>query len=381
MKTSNRNSVFLLIPLVAMIFLFLSCSKKSDPVAPAEGPTIEMDVTFAPIEVKSTDGKINLLYSVQAEDFEAKGYRLKDFQVLNSANNEVLCSIIDTIKYLLITKENILVEDYPQLEYTNFRMSVGLVLDPAKVPQKIKHRLIVIKDGKEETIEGAETAVSKQQIPVLSSPLKGEGFLCNNTTVLINNIHPIYQMKYKGITRVPERFCADWIKVDEAGNYFKEDYQICENWYVYGEKVYAVADGQVVSVKDGNADQSPVFTQPIPTTLFDGDGNSVVIHINGGYATYGHLIPNSILVKPGQIVKNGDVLGRVGNSGGSDAPHLHFGLHTDFPYYISEGLPYYFNSVEKIGSTGKLFGPYIKLSTPETHINELVENYCVYNLK
>ncbi|MFA6598793.1 MAG: M23 family metallopeptidase [Ignavibacteriaceae bacterium] len=381
MKTSKRNLVLCLIPLVAMIFIFLSCSKNSDPTAPVEGPSIEMNVTFAPIEVKSTAGKINLLYSVQTEDFEANGYKLKDFQVLNAANNEMLCSIIDTTKYLLITKENILVEDYPQLEYSNFRMSVGLVLDPAKVPQKVKHKLILVKEGKEETIEGAETEVSKQQIPVFSPPLRGEGFLCNNTTVLLNNIHPIYQMKYKGITRVPERFCADWIKVDEAGNYFKGDYQICENWYVYGEKVYAVADGQVVSVKDGNADQSPVFTQPIPTTLFDGDGNSVVIHINGGYATYGHLIPKSILVKPGQLVKNGDVLGMVGNSGGSDAPHLHFGLHTDFPYYISEGLPYYFNTVEKIGSTGTLFGTYIKLSTPVTHYNELVENYCVYNLK
>jgi len=367
--------------LALLLFQILSCSEGSDPVAPIEESLITMNVTFAPIEVKSTDGKINLLYSVQTEDFEAKGYKLKDFQVINSVNNEMLCSIIDTTKYLLVTKENILVEDYPLRDYSNFRISVGLVLDPAKVPQKIKHKLIVVKDGKEETIEGAETAVSKQLITVISSPLRGERFMCNNTTTLSNNIHPIYQMKYKGITRVPERFCADWIKLDEAGNYFQGDYQICENWYVYGEKVYAVADGQVVSVKDGNADQSPVFTQPIPTTLFDGDGNSVVIHINGGYATYGHLIPNSILVKPGQIVKNGDVLGRVGNSGGSDAPHLHFGLHTDFPYYISEGLPYYINTVEKIGSTGKLSGPYIKLSTPETHFNELVENYCVYNLK
>ena len=338
-------------------------------------------MTFAPIEVKSTDGKVNLLYSVQIEDFEKEGFQLKDFQVFNVANNIMLCSIIDTLKYLLITKENILVEDYPLREYSNFRISVGLVLDPVNVPQKIKHRLIISKNGKEKIIDGNETAVSKGQIPVISAPLKGERFLSNNTSTISDNIHLVYQLKYKGVTRVPERFCVDWIKIDEAGNYFKGDYQVAENWYVYGENVYAVADGQVVSVKDGNPDQSPVFTQPIPTTLFDGDGNSVVIHINGGYVSYGHLMPNSILVKPGQIVKNGDVLGRVGNSGDSDAPHLHFGLHTDFPYYISEGLPYYIDSFEKTGSTGKIFGPYTKLSAPETHTNELVENWGVYNLK
>ncbi|MCX6150657.1 MAG: M23 family metallopeptidase [Ignavibacteriales bacterium] len=188
-------------------------------------------------------------------------------------------------------------------------------------------------------------------------------------------------MKYRGNTRVPERFCVDWNKIDDAGNFFQGDYNKCENWYVYGEQVYAVAEGQVVSVKDGMPDQSPVFTQPIPTTLFDGEGNSVVIHINGGYVVYGHLIPNSINVIPGQLVKNGSVIGKVGNSGDSDATHLHFGLHTDFPYYISEGLPYYYNTLEKIGSIGKLGGSYIKFSLPETHINELVENWGVYNLK
>ncbi|MFA6978743.1 MAG: M23 family metallopeptidase [Ignavibacteriaceae bacterium] len=382
MKTSKRNLVFGLIPLVSMIFLFLSCKEESNPVTPpVEGPSFEMNVTFAPIEVKSTDGKVNLLYSVQTEDFETSGYKLKDFQVLNSAINGMLCSIKDTITNLLITKENISAEDYPLREYSNFRMSVGLVLDPSQVPQKIKHKLILVKDGKEITIEGAETLVSQQQVTVISTPLKGERFIAGNSTTILNNIHPAFQLIYKGITRVPERFCVDWNKIDNTGNYFNGDYQICENWFIYGEQVYAVADGQVVSIKDGMPDQSPVFTQPIPTTLFDGEGNSVVIHINGGYVVYGHLIPNSITVKPGQIVKDGDVIGKVGNSGDSDAPHLHFGLHTDFPYYISEGLPYYINTLEKTGSTGKMFDPYIKLVMPETHLNELVENWGVYNFK
>ena len=370
---AGKSKFYFTLFVSSLLFSFtISCSDKSDPVAPTEETSFEMNVTFAPIEVKSTDGKVNLLYSVQIVDFEKEGYKLKDFQVLNSANNEMFCSIIDTLKYLLITKENILAEDYPLREYSNFRISVGLVLDPAKVPQKIRHKLILVKDAKEKIIEGAETSVSQQQLPVISAPLKGERFLSGNSTTLLNNIHPAFQMKYRGSTRVHERFCVDWNKIDDAGNLFLGDYRVCENWYVYGEQVYAVADGQVVSVKDGMPDQSPVFTQPIPTTLFDGEGNSVVIHINGGYVVYGHLIPNSIKVKPGQIVKKGDVVGKVGNSGDSDAPHLHFGLHTDFPYYISEGLPYYIDALEKIGSTGQLGGPYIKLSMPETHIKELV---------
>ena len=140
MKTRNFHlySVFLT---SIIIFLVLSCSENSGPSDPLEGDSIEMNITFAPIEVKSTDGKINLLYSVQTEDFETKGYTLKDFQAINSANNTILCSIADTTKYLLITKTNILADDYPMRDYSNFRISVGLVLDPEQVPQKIKHKL------------------------------------------------------------------------------------------------------------------------------------------------------------------------------------------------------------------------------------------------
>ena len=45
-------------------------------------------------------------------------------------------------------------------------------------------------------------------------------------------------------------------------------------------------------------------------------------HGNGLYTTYAHL--NSISVVEGQLVSNGQEIGRVGNSGNSKGPHLHF---------------------------------------------------------
>ena len=45
-------------------------------------------------------------------------------------------------------------------------------------------------------------------------------------------------------------------------------------------------------------------------------------HGNGLYTTYAHL--NSISVVEGQLVSNGQQIGRVGNSGNSKGPHLHF---------------------------------------------------------
>lgn len=57
-----------------------------------------------------------------------------------------------------------------------------------------------------------------------------------------------------------------------------------------------------------------------------GYGNHVIINHGYGYKTlYGHM--SKIIVRPGQKVKRGDVIGYVGNTGTSTAPHLHYEVH------------------------------------------------------
>ncbi|MDD3273513.1 MAG: M23 family metallopeptidase [Bacteroidales bacterium] len=79
-----------------------------------------------------------------------------------------------------------------------------------------------------------------------------------------------------------------------------------------GTEVVAVANGVVVEV----------------TRSDRGRGNQIVIEHWGGYKTvYSHL--GDMLVRKSQQVKQGSVIGRVGNSGLSFAPHLHFEVHLD----------------------------------------------------
>jgi murein DD-endopeptidase MepM/ murein hydrolase activator NlpD len=76
-----------------------------------------------------------------------------------------------------------------------------------------------------------------------------------------------------------------------------------------GTEVVATADGVVNDVTHSN--------------LLAGYGNSVELTHNAEIDTrYAHL--ETILVKQGQRVKKGQVIGTVGNSGGSIAPHLHY---------------------------------------------------------
>jgi murein DD-endopeptidase MepM/ murein hydrolase activator NlpD len=54
-----------------------------------------------------------------------------------------------------------------------------------------------------------------------------------------------------------------------------------------------------------------------------GYGNTIVIQHNGVQQTlYGHL--SEIFVLPGQRIEQGTVIGRVGSTGNSTGPHLHF---------------------------------------------------------
>ncbi|MDO5082075.1 M23 family metallopeptidase [Arachnia propionica] len=73
-----------------------------------------------------------------------------------------------------------------------------------------------------------------------------------------------------------------------------------------GTEIYAAASGIVIS----------------PTSAGWAGTNVVISHSNGGSTLYAHM--SRSVVKPGQSVKAGDLIGYVGSSGRSTGPHLHF---------------------------------------------------------
>ncbi len=77
-----------------------------------------------------------------------------------------------------------------------------------------------------------------------------------------------------------------------------------------GVEVYATADGVVSLVK----------------TEIWGYGQHIVINHGNGFETlYGHL--SKFKVKTGQRVKRGQLIGLIGSTGKSTAPHLHYEVH------------------------------------------------------
>lgn len=93
-----------------------------------------------------------------------------------------------------------------------------------------------------------------------------------------------------------------------------------------GVAVRAVADGQVLRIRDGMQD---VSVRTIGPEKIKGRecGNAVIVaHTDGFESTYCHLQQGSVRVKLGDAVKPGQDLGRVGLSGNTEFAHLHFGL-------------------------------------------------------
>lgn len=85
-----------------------------------------------------------------------------------------------------------------------------------------------------------------------------------------------------------------------------------------GSTICAARDGVVIQTK-GDSDKGGLKEEYL------NDGNHIVIqHADGSIAQYWHLAQNGVLVKIGEPVKKGQIIGHSGNTGYSAFPHLHF---------------------------------------------------------
>src|ERR671910_3820061 len=91
------------------------------------------------------------------------------------------------------------------------------------------------------------------------------------------------------------------------------DFIVAEN-----TPVLAAADGIITFVKDDSHKGGPSIE-------YWHDSNFIVIeHPNGEYSRYDHLAHGSAVVRTGQYIKRGQVIARVGMTGFTYVPHLHF---------------------------------------------------------
>ena len=203
------------------------------------------------------------------------------------------------------------------------------------------------------TIAMAALRVDRRAPAVITSPLRGAGWINGNgcchdptsphrQTVLATS---------NGRYVMPETFAVDWVRV-AGGRLFTGDGSKNSDWPAYGAPIYAVADGIVVSARNNWPDIPPRTRNLELRTPRDFGGNSVILKIGPGrYACYAHLARGSVRVRRGQHVRTGQRIGLLGNSGNTDAPHLHFGIQSR-PDCLSNSDPFEIDRYELEGIVG-----------------------------
>ncbi|MCL6480007.1 MAG: M23 family metallopeptidase [Peptococcaceae bacterium] len=196
---------------------------------------------------------------------------------------------------------------------------------------------------------------------IVDFPLRGEWWAPNT---------PGKKVPSHGTDHLGQRYAYDFLQVNwgKKGRPFYDASKLryiflgvpLKSCYCWGREVYAPCDGKIVQAKDGYKERKIVH---LITDLFvltknaltfnplKGDiqpivGNYIIMEFNDVFIFFAHLQRGSIKVSEGQKVKTGELLGRVGHSGNSTAPHLHFHLMDSADLFKANGIPCAFREYE-----------------------------------
>jgi hypothetical protein len=305
------------------------------------------EIIAPPHVVPGSDDKRHLVYELALTNITGGDARFDKLAVVNPDSGEVLAVLGPDELAERVTPGARRGKETRELAAYQFAVIFlhvtlpGNVAAPARITHVITAHLSVV--DAEVTMTMGETAVVSTSPIVLGPPLRGSGYVAaDGCCDSIRHVRAL--LAIDGKFHLAQRFAVDWEQADEANTLVVGDTTMPENYHIYGKPVLAVADGTVVATRNDLHDQVP-GALPANLPLDEADGNFVVLDVGSGrFVNYAHLRPGSVRVKLGDKVRRGDQMGEVGNTGNSQAPHLHLHVTDGASPLASNGVPYVFDT-------------------------------------
>jgi hypothetical protein len=327
-----------------------SAASDTTPGAGSTLTPVTASALAAPVPVPTSDGRVHLAYELQLTNTLSQPATIAGLEVLGDGRSllrldgDGLAPWIKPFGADLGTR--VLQPGQGALVWLDVSLAPT---DP--VPAQLVHRLDVqfaqpnpplVPAALTEPV--APVAVDRTPPVSLSPPLAGPGWLDGNSCCTVT-AHRAAVSPIDGRLWAPERFAIDYVRLDAQDRQMSGPPTDLANYPFYGVDVLAVADGPIVGLV-GDLPQQPPGADPEGLSLDQYGGNHVVQDIGGGrYAFYAHLqTGNPLNLAVGQQIRRGQAVGKLGNSGNTDGPHLHFHVMDGPDPLASNGLPFVFDS-------------------------------------
>jgi len=325
-------------------------------ITPPNEPTVsfgdivalEAQVARTPEPVLGTDGRWHLVYEIYLLNAAPIPQTLTRIEVLDARTDRVLRRFGTPRRIREVTTTSTTQGDGINVLPPNVGGVVFVDLTARSrgaLPKRLLHRFESQLGSARLSFSGAATRISSRRAVRISPPLVGDGYL-NENGCCGRSDHTRAVLSIDGTRWLAQRFAIDWVRLDEQNRPYVGDFRVNENWPIFGDPVVSASPGRVVETLN----TLPENTPPTPAsnlTPFTALGNHVIVDMGRDrYALYAHLQPSSVAVRVGQRVRRGQLLGRVGNTGSSAAPHLHFHVTEAPPAVSSNGAPWVFDRFE-----------------------------------
>ncbi len=348
-----------------------------------------------PQAVKLSDGKSYLMYELMVTNATSVDYSIEKLTLQDPLNKNAVVGeyIADDIKTHLVPARKSGPTNVVKAHETAL-ITFSLTFEGNKIPKAIDH-VLNIKTGNPTNVLPAETTeriartkVNKDAPVVIGPPLRGDNWFAANVSHNYGHRNALFPVNGSWI--IPERWAVDYIRLDGDNRVASGDFNVLTNYPGYDQDLFAVSDGTVLKVVD-EFDDLKIGETLADLNLSNAGGNYIVIDIGDGYsAFYAHLIKGTATVKEGDKVKRGQVIGKLGNTGNSTGPHLHFHIVKGKDPLACQGVPYVINKFEvaRQSATVELPEPFFTGAPLEmttnfkgAHANQMPADNTVVNFK